>query len=73
MFYSPFEMFKLEDCGMLDSTEEHDYKVNKAREDMASLISHGANPNVCIDDVLHYNNLTYNSLTRTELDSLLNP
>lgn len=73
MFYSPFEMFKLEDCGMLDSEEKHALKVEKAREDMASLIEHGANPKICIDDVLHYNNLTYNSLTRAELDSLLNP
>lgn len=72
MFYSPFDMFKIEDCGLFDSEEDHNYKVNKAKEDMDSLVSRGANPKICIDDVLHYNNLTYGSLTTKELNDLLN-
>lgn len=68
---TPFDLYKMQCCGLMDSLEVHQNKVDAAREDLLSLKCNGYSPDFYIDDVLHYHNLAYNSLTKQEIDYIL--
>lgn len=71
MNYSPFDMFKLEECGMFDTDSEHEKKVKQSKKDLRALYDKGYNPNFYVDEVLHYNGLSLNSISNREYENIL--
>lgn len=68
---TPFELYKIQCSGLMDSPIIHKEKVTSARKDMESLKAKGYHPDFYIDDVLHYRNLAYCSLSQDEIDFIL--
>lgn len=68
---TPFDLYKIQCDGLMDSAEIHQQKVNSARNDMKSLVEKGYRPDFYLDDVLHHQNLSYGSLSQREIDFIL--
>ena len=68
---TPFDLYKIQCDGLMDSIEVHQQKVNSAKKDMESLAERGYRPDFYLDDVLHHQNLSYGSLSQREINFIL--
>lgn len=66
-----FELYKVQCCGLMDTQNIHDQKVQAAKNDLEYLTQNGCRPEFYIDDVLHHNELSYCSLTQSEISYIL--
>lgn len=69
MTITPFDMYRFESFGWLDSKEDHAKKVEAVHDGLANYPA--CRKSFMLEEYLHYNNLDYNTLTSDELNYIL--